>query len=402
MDNVYHPKSRLRPVRRRKPVRKRVFIALILACLLIGGVLLWRDNGILDILWSTIMQKDINLQEAPGKTVNLLLLGVGGGTHDGPDLTDTIIFASINPTTKKVTLVSLPRDLWVPQLRAKVNSAYTYAKENQAGNELSYTKKLIGGIVGQPVNYAVKIDFSGFVKAVDIAGGLDINVDRTFDDYQYPISGKENSTCGLTETQIASASAEIASGSASESGSFACRYEHLHFTKGKQHLDGETALKYVRSRHAMGPEGSDFSRSKRQEKVITAFKDKMFSVDTFLNPVKLVNLVTTLKESINTDIKQSEYPDFIHLAQKMKGAKITSAIMDTGDNTTGRLGLLVNPPIIQEYSNQWVLSPRAGNGDYTEIQTYVACIIDGGNCMVGKYGIVTPTPKPTAIPSSNR
>lgn len=398
MENFYHPQTTR--TRRRKPTRKRPLVALILALVLIVGVVLWNNN-ILGFLWNTTVQKQIKLKETPEKKINLLLLGVGGGTHDGPDLTDTIIFASVDPLAKRVTLVSLPRDLWVPELHAKVNSAYTFAKDNQPGRELAYTKKLIGNILGQQIDYAVRIDFGGFVKAVDIAGGLDIKVDRTFDDYQYPITGKEDSSCGLTETQIASLSAEIASGSASESESFPCRYEHLHFTKGQTHMDGETALKYVRSRHALGPEGSDFARSKRQEKVISGFRAKIFSAGTILNPVKFVNLLTTLKDSIKTDIQQSEYSDFVNLAEYMKGAKIQSAIIDQGDDATGRLGLLINPPIGPEYGNAWVLSPRAGNGDYSEIQTYISCFVNiGSQCMVGTNGIVTPTPKPTTIPTT--
>ena len=391
MNNMYHPSSR-----RRRPVRKRVFWALLIAFLLIGGVLLIKSGDFLSFLWNTQVKKEIHLKQAPDKKINLLLLGIGGGTHDGPDLTDTIIFASIDPNTKKVTLVSLPRDLWIPDLGAKVNSAYTFASEKKPGSGLMYTKALIGSILGQQIDYAIKIDFSGFVKAVDIMGGLDINVDNTFDDYAYPITGKEDANCGLTEDTIASLSAEIASGSATELESFPCRYEHLHFDKGPTHMDGETALKYVRSRHALGKEGSDFARSKRQEKVISAFKEKLFSVGTFLNPVKIVELVKTLNTSIETDIKQSEYADFVNLAQKMKGAKISSAIIDTGDGD--RLGLLTNPPISPEYGNQWVLSPRVGNGDYSEIHTYVACQTKGGNCMVGQNGIVTPTPKPTITP----
>jgi anionic cell wall polymer biosynthesis LytR-Cps2A-Psr (LCP) family protein len=162
-------------------------------------------------------------------------------------------------------------------------------------------------------------------------------------------------------------------------------------------MDGTTALKYVRSRHALGPEGSDFARSKRQEKVISAFKDKILSVDTFLNPVKAVNLFDIFKDSIDTDIQPDEYDDFVRLVQKLKGAKLQSAIIDTGDSAENRMGLLINPPISDEYGKQWVLSPRAGNGEYSEIQAYVTCEINVGNCTVGANGILTPTPIPTII-----
>ncbi len=391
--------------RRRKPVRKRVLIALLIFFLLLIGVGLLKAGKYLPVLWDLTFKKEIQLKKtAQDQKINLLLLGVGGGTHDGPDLTDTIIFASIDPNTKKITLVSIPRDLWAPDLQAKVNTVYTFAEQKEAGSGLMLTKALVSKLLGQQIDYAVKIDFNGFERAVDEAGGLDIAVDNTFDDYQYPLSGKEADPCGLTDDRIASLSAQIASGSAVENVAFPCRYEHLHFDQGMTHMNGETALKYVRSRHGTGKEGSDFARSKRQEKVITAFKERIFSVDTFLNPVKLVNLVTILQDSIKTDIKEDEFDDFARLAQKVKGAKITSAIVDTGDESEGRYGLLINPPISPEYKNQWVLSPRLGNGEYKEIQEYVACQIKGKNCLIGEYGIMTPTPVPTTAvkPSGKR
>lgn len=382
--------------RRRKPVRKRVLIAVSIFFVLLLCVGLFKVGQYLPILFGLFSKEEIQLKHtAPDKKINVLLLGVGGGSHDGPDLTDTIIFASVDPAKQKVYLFSIPRDLWIPDLDAKINSAYTFAEEQKQGSGLEYTKGVVNKVLNQPIDYAVKIDFRGFEKAVDMAGGLDIEVENTFDDYAYPLSGKEEDPCGLTDDTIASLSAEIASGSATESEAFPCRYEHLHFDKGMTHMNGETALKYVRSRHATGKEGSDFARSKRQEKVIKAFKDKIFSAGTLLNPVKVMNLLTILQDSVKTDIKENEYDDFAKLAQKMKGAKITSAIIDTGDGAEERYGLLVNPPIGPEYRNAWVLAPRLGNGKFEEIHKYTACTITETGCTVGEIGIVTPTPTPT-------
>jgi len=401
MDNLNNSRSRLHtqpnsqmPIRRRRPVRKRVVFAFWVALILIFGVLFWKSSAVLALMWNTSVEKVTHFDAPPPKPVNMLLLGIGGGTHEGPDLTDTIIFMHVDPVNKKITLVSLPRDLWIPDLSAKVNATYTFAEEQKAGTGLSTTEGAVGKILGQHIDYGIKLDFGGFVKAVNILGGLDITVDRTFDDYAYPIEGQEDATCGLTDDQIASDSAAIASGSASETDVFPCRYKHIHFDQGPAHMDGETALEYVRSRHALGPEGSDFARSKRQEKVISAFKAKLFSVGTLLNPVKMIDLINTLSGSLETDIKQSQYADFIQLAQEMKGAKISSAVIDTGDTENDRYGLLVNPPISDAYGGQWVLTPRNGSTDYSEIQGYVACQIAGENCTVGQYGIVTPTPTP--------
>src|SRR5205085_4690423 len=120
---------------------------------------------------------------------------------DGPNLTDTIIFASIDQNNKKVTLVSLPRDLWIPDLQAKINTIYSDGEDKGKGKGLPQAESAIGKILGQPIHYGFRIDFGGFVKAVDEIGGLDIQVERTFDDYAYPVSGKEDETCRHTNQE---------------------------------------------------------------------------------------------------------------------------------------------------------------------------------------------------------
>lgn len=347
------------------------------------------------VAYQVAFNKTISLKQTQDQRVNILLLGIGGGKHDGPNLTDTIIFASIDPKNKKVTMVTLPRDLWVPDVNGRVNSIYSLGLDKGKDKGLLYAKAQIGKILGQKIDYGFRIDFSGFEKAVDYLGGLDINVDRTFDDYAYPLSGKEDESCGHTEEEIASMSAQIATGSATDSELFPCRFEHLHFDAGLQHMDGETALKYVRSRHAYGPEGSDFARSKRQEKVISAFKDKVFSAGTLLNPIKLVSLFDTFQASIDTDIKKDEYDDFVKLAQKMKGATTKNYVIDTGDESVGRPELLINPPIDpNHYNGAWVLVPKAGPSNYSEIQSYVRCLVENVGCPI------TPTPSPTTRTTS--
>ena len=349
-----------------------------------------------------LTNRTIELKKTPENKINILLLGTGGANHDGPNLSDTIILASIDPNKDTVTLISVPRDLWDPTLQAKINTAYAFGQDRGTGQGLTLARQEISKILGQPIDYGFRIDFGGFVKAVNMLGGLDINVARTFDDYQYPIEGKEDDTCGLTDDQIASLEAQAASGSATdETDPFACRYEHIHFNAGLQHMDGETALTYVRSRHALGPEGTDFARSQRQEKVISAFKKKIFSAGTYLNPVKIVSLFTIFKDSIDTDISENDIGNFVKLAEKMKGATIKSYVIDMGEGD--RIGLLVNPPISPEYNNSWVLSPSLGNGKYTEIHQYVACVLVSSNCEVTETGVVTPTPIPTVgIPKKKK
>lgn len=346
-------------------------------------IFIFKTANLYPFLFQLVFDRGIALKQTNSR-VNILLLGIGGGSHEGPNLTDTIIFASIDPKNNKTTLVSIPRDLWMPDLNGnskKINSAYAQGELIKKGGGLPLAKAAIRKITGQDVDYGIRIDFSGFVKAVDTVGGLDINVDNTFDDYQYPIDGKEADSCGHSQEELKLLT------SISEDQlvqTFPCRYKHLHFNKGLNHMNGETALEFVRSRHANGDEGSDFARSKRQEKIINSFKNKVLSPQTLINPGKIISLYNILEGSIDTDIKQNEFDDFLRLAQKMKSAKIQNVVLDTGDEQVKSPGLLINPPISSDYNYEWILIPRIGNGNFAEIQKYLFCEINIGNCTISK------------------
>src|SRR3990172_1999790 len=199
-----------------------------------------------------------NLENYQNRT-NFLLLGVGGGNHPGADLTDSIMLISINQTSGDTVLISFPRDIWVESLSAKLNTAYHYGESKATGGGLTLTKSAVGEIVNQPIHYAAVLDFSGFEKAVDVLGGIDLVIPHGFVDEQYPVPG-------LEEAEPESA-----------------RYERVEFQSGRQHLSGEMALKYVRSRYSGGVEGTDYARANRQQQVILAFKNQMLSVNTILN-----------------------------------------------------------------------------------------------------------------------
>ncbi len=323
----------------------------------------------------------------PDQHVTVLLLGIGGGNHDGPLLTDTIQFASIDPQHNTMNLVSIPRDLWNPAIGQKINATYAEAEGKQKGSGLQVTKDTISRVIGQPISYGFRIDFGGFVKAVDEVGGIDVNVARTLDDYAYPIEGSEDNACGHTPQEIIDLTAQEATGSATDQEAFPCRYMHLHISSGMQHMDGQTALEYVRSRHAMGIEGTDFARSARQQKVIEAFRTKLLSTGTLLNPSKIVALLGILRSSIDTDISQNDIPDFIKLAQQMKTATIHSYVIDYTDDPNDQGNLLIQGDP-SSYGGAYVLIPRAGSDNYSHVQAFVACKINNIGCP-------TPTPNPT-------
>lgn len=385
-----------RTLRKNRASRRPLFMWIgIIVCIVIVIVLLRYFS----LFWGLTVDKKIDVKKTESGNINVLVMGIGGGNHDGPNLTDTIILASVNPEKNTVNMVSIPRDLYVTSANGKINRVYSEGQD-KGDKGILLTSAVIQSVTGVRPDYVVIIDFSGFVKLVDLLGGIDVDVENTLDDYAYPLEGKEEELCGYTEDALASFSAQIATSSATDFDIFPCRFEHLHVETGVQHMDGLLALKFARSRHALGAEGSDFARSKRQQLVISAVRNKILSLNTLTNPVKVLGMINLLKDNIKTNITESEYDDFIKLAQKMKGADISSSVIDEGNSADEREGLLINPPL-QDYNGQWVLAPRTGKGNYTEIKSFVSCVFTGAKCEVTKTGIQkvgTPTPSVSTKP----
>lgn len=310
------------------------------------------------------------------RNINILLLGIAGGDYAGANLTDTIILMSINQQKNEVVLVSIPRDIYLTEVDGKINTAYALGEEKKKGGGLILVKAIVSEITGLPIDYAVKIDFAGFKRATDLVGGLDIDVANTFQDFGYPIPGKENDLCGAKEEDRE----KLATASDRPWEIFPCRFEHIYFSAGRQHMDGETALKFVRSRNAEGDEGTDFARSRRQQKVITAFKKNLLGINTLSNPLKIISLYKISNTNINTDIQLSLFDNFISIAQKMKDAKVRNAVIGYGNPEKGISDLLTNPPLSQY--GAWVLIPRRGENDFLEIQEYIRCQIESANCPI--------------------
>ena len=369
--------------------RKNHFVKLLLMAILVGFLsVVALVIGYLLPFFVQYSKPGLHIPKTtPDQRITFLLLGIGGGNHDGPLLTDTIQFASVDVKKDTITLISVPRDLWNPEINQKINATYALAEQNQPGTGLIAAKSVVSQVLGQPIDYAFRIDFDGFIQAVNEVGGLDVHVVRTLDDYAYPIRGQADATCGHTPQQVLNLTAQEATGSASDQQAFPCRYMYLHVPAGLVHMDGNLALEFARSRHAAGIEGTDFARSARQQEIIEAFRAKLLSTGTLLNPGKMIALFNIIKASIDTDITPSEIPDFIKLAQQLRSAKIHSYVIDYSTDPTDPGNLLIqgNP---NDFGGAYALEPRDGLGHYSQIHSFVACKVQDIGCL-------TPTPTPT-------
>jgi len=342
---------------------------------------------------------------------NFLLMGFGGAGHDGPYLTDSMMVAHLDTKKNTVSLISLPRDLWVKLpvktkevFHSKINSIYQmgmYEWKNFPAVVVKKTgtpelvKEAVKTVTGLQIDNILTVDFKGFEKAVDALGGIDVQVQKTFDDYEYPIEGKEKEMCdrqddfakiekflkpGFDEEEKKKLFAEkpelekfFTDITEEPKDAFPCRYEHLHFDVGMTHMDGATALKYVRSRHSL-QDGTDFGRAARQQQFVKAIKEKVLSVGIV---TKIFPLMEEMKQHITTDVGTDEIKKFLAEVKDAKNYRIINLHMSDSDYLKSSFS---------DYGG-YILIPRVGEDNWREVQLMI------------KNGILEITPTPTRAPT---
>ncbi len=283
---------------------------------------------------------DQKLKGEDGDRINILLLGMGGIGHEGAYLTDTIILASLEPSTKKVSMISIPRDLAVPiedMGWRKINNINAFAEVETSNSGGLAVSQAVSDILNIPIDYYFRLDFEGFVNIINELGGINVYVENTIDDYSYPVMGMEDAE------------------------PYENRYEHLYIEQGWHKMDGELALKYVRSRHTAGVEGSDFARSRRQQKVLEAVKENILSLNTLFKPKMIADIINQFNEHINTNLKIWEILKLWDMFKDINKDNIINKVLDNSPN-----GLLVD--MIAD-DGAYILVPRSG--DFAEIQYLV-------------------------------
>jgi len=203
--------------------------------------------------------------------INILLIGVGGDTHpgEGKDLADAIMLVSLKPSTRRIALMSLPRDLY---LDMHGHGTHRLNAANAFGGP-AYMMKIVEKVTGERVHAYARIDFRAFREVIDAVGGIDVYVYRPFYDYLF----KDG------------------------------------FAQGWQHMNGQRALRYARYRYVMGSaEGNVFGRDLRQQQVLEAMKEKVAKLPP-TDVLKLANIARAVGNHTETNLTATQIADLYSL-----------------------------------------------------------------------------------------
>ncbi len=210
--------------------------------------------------------------------LNILLLGQRGeGEPFGGLLTDSLILVSLNKNKGIVSLISIPRDLYVPMpnssQRDKINAVYAWGYEHGGiAKGIRYIKDTVSRVTGLYVDNVVIVNFKAFEEFIDALGGIDVYLKNDFLENKQWWCDEHGRNC-----------------------------KSFFLPKGKNHLDGRTALFYVRSRFS----SSDFDRARRQQQVLLAIKRKAFSLGFLTNPANVLKFLTLLGDNVRTDMSRT-------------------------------------------------------------------------------------------------
>lgn len=302
---------------------------------------------------------DGQVKSTDGRT-NILAIGIDSRTNAvhavTSALTDSLMVISIDENGEKPVMISIPRDIWVDETESKINSVfiYTYVRERAKGDEeatrlaIEAVKSTVQEVVGIPIHYYVLVNFDVFESAIDTVGGIEVYVDETFEDFRYPIEGKEDAP----ESE---------------------RYLHVRFEQGQQKMDGERALQYSRSRYSTNfNEQGDFARARRQQKVVSALKDKILSSEVLLDPSKIRELYDVYSQNVETNIAITDALSLFNKYKNVRAGDVSRIVLsnEPRDETllgSGTLSSLSREEWEIKYKDtpfQYVLMPTTRTYDF--------------------------------------
>ena len=284
----------------------------------------------------TAAQFSLNTDSA-GRTT-ALIMGYGGDTHDGTDLTDVLLIASYNHANSTLALLSLPRDLWVtPFVGAgtRINELFEteLRKLENRPAALEATREHIAQLIGIPIQYHFSVNFLAVRDVVNALNGVEVLTER-INDPQYP--------CGNL-----------------------IDFCPFYLPAGYTLLDGDTALKFVRSRMST----SDFDRARRQQLLIEGIIQAAKRENVLSKPSVITSLMQAFRDNTETNISEMELIAVANIAREITTDDIAEIVLSS---TPEERGGILYTPLREEYGGAFVLLSGGPNGSHLELLTRFA------------------------------
>ncbi len=318
-------------------------------------------------IWKNSFISDISPNNKQNDKINILIIWRWWWNHDAPNLTDTIILGSINTKKNTISMLSIPRDLYVeypnsknyPNIirKWKINKIYELFLWEWEDLAISKLGEKITEITGENIDYYVNIDFNWFKEIVDTLWWVEVTVPKNFVDYKYP-DGK-------------------------------WWYTTFILKKWTWILDWEVALKYARSRHST----SDFSRSLRQQQIIKALKKRIFELWYLKDSSKIKDLFLSLEKNIKTNI---DLQSLIKIWLFLKDNQINLLSFNLNDscffwNNDCHMWWFLYVPLREYFNNQSVLLPNWADinniNNYDWLKMYMDIIFNQTEIFKENYQI---------------
>lgn len=267
--------------------------------------------------------------------INFLLLGLPGRGNNAPGLSDTIMLATLKPQEKRIYFFSVPRDLYVKSENgdfAKINSLYILGKNKNSNSPANNIIKAVEKVAGQKIDYFITMDLPAVKKIVDDLGGLNVNVSETVRDPM--LSGIGNG------------------------------YETFYIEKGWRYFEGQTTLKYLRTRSSSN---GDFDRMRRQQDILEAFRKKIFGLNLFWDFPKIIKIYSQLQNNIETNMTTEEMRQIYKIVKEIEAENMAYEVIEKKET-----GLVVTDSAVTENGSiASIVRPSAGLENYEEIQEFI-------------------------------
>ncbi|MEN8252817.1 MAG: LCP family protein [Patescibacteria group bacterium] len=315
-----------------------LFIFLFGSIIILGSIALYKTNQFrtaANLSWSEL--KEIatkTLKQEPiakGVRKNILLLGSDeiSNREDHPVFTDSMMLLSIDLNSGKIYTLPIPRDLWSEEYKTKINALYIYGQERDLEKPEKFPQDVISQLADLEINNSIVLTLNQLAQMIDLVGGVDIEIKESFIDNKFP----------RTNADISSKNEEEL-------------YETVSFEKGKERMSGERALKYIRSRHSEGDEGTDLARSERQQQVISSLISQLSSANTLKNMRTLGKLYVFYQNNFDQYLSSIELTNIIRtlIPQRNNIEFSGQSLSIYPDENTG----VITHPNTKNYNNQWV------------------------------------------------